>query len=301
MGGTSFEQGYSLTVDNFGNVYTTGIFQGTVDFDPTGGIFNLSSSGAFNEVFVSKLSNSGSFMWAASFSGPAADAGYGIGLDTSDNVYITGSFQSTVDFDPGAGTFNLTTTGGKDVFICKLDLGGAFQWAKKIGGTYDEDANAIKINGSSLYVAGKYQFTCDFDPGAGTVYQGNFGGDDAFICQLDLNGNYNWVKSWGSNFSDAATCITNDGLNNVFIGGFIAGTTDFDPSNLGVYNIIHSTTDRDAFILKLDNLGNFDYARSIGATGEEYPYGIIANNAAEVYLGGYFEYTIDFDPGHCSK
>lgn len=297
MGGASFDQGYSLTVDNTGAVYTTGIFQGTVDFDPGAGTFNLTSSGAFNDVFVSKLSSSGAFIWAASFTGPEADAAYAIDLDGSNNVYISGNFRSTVDFDPGAGTFNLNSSGSKDIFVCKLDLGGAFQWAKKIGGTYDEDANAILVDGSSLYIAGKYQFACDFDPGAGLVYQGNNGGDDAFLCKLDLNGNYTWVKSWGSNFGDAATCISIDGLTNIYVGGFIAGTTDFNPSNAGTYNIIHAATDRDAFILKLDNSGNFDYARTIGATGEEYPYGIISNSSGDVYLGGYFEFTVDFDPG----
>ena len=109
FGDTDQDVGYSVTVDSSGNIYTTGLFQGTVDFDPGAGTANLTSNGG-RDVFVSKLDSSGNYLWAKSW-GSAADPGLNaddtsrsVAVDSSGNVYTTGYFQRTVDFDPGAGT-----------------------------------------------------------------------------------------------------------------------------------------------------------------------------------------------------
>src|SRR5947207_348992 len=72
--------------------------------------------------------------WAKQMGGTGNEYGYSIALDASGNVYTTGSFNSTVDFDPGAGIFNLTPA-GEDIFISKLDAAGNFVWAKAMNGS----------------------------------------------------------------------------------------------------------------------------------------------------------------------
>ena len=113
-----------------------GSFQGTADFDPGAGTFNLTSAGDY-DIFISKLDSSGNFVWAKSLGGTGYDVSYGIALDSGGNVYTTGSFSGTVDFDPGAGTFNLTSAGTGDIFVSKLDSNGNFVWARSLGGTSD--------------------------------------------------------------------------------------------------------------------------------------------------------------------
>ena len=122
FGDTDQDLGYSVTVDSSGNIYTTGHFQGTVDFDPGAGTANLTSNGG-RDVFVSKLDSSGNYLWAKSCGG-AADPGLNaddisrsVAVDSLGNVYTTGYFQRTVDFDPGAGTANLTSNGANDEFV----------------------------------------------------------------------------------------------------------------------------------------------------------------------------------------
>ena len=119
-----------------GAIYTTGFFSATVDFDPGAGVFNLTSAGS-GDIFISKLDASGNFVWAKQMGGIAYDKCYSIAIDTAGSgaLYTTGVFEGTADFDPGAGTLNLTPAGQYDIFISKLDSSGNFVWAKRIGGT----------------------------------------------------------------------------------------------------------------------------------------------------------------------
>ena len=123
IGGTLQDGNGSIAIDSSGNVYTTGFFQDTVDFDPGAGTSNLTSAGNL-DIFISKLDTDGDFMWAKRLSGTDSEGGVSITVDSSGNVYTTGYFNSTVDFDPGAGTSNLTSAGNNDIFISKLNTDG---------------------------------------------------------------------------------------------------------------------------------------------------------------------------------
>jgi len=121
--GTAADESNSIAVDSSGNVYTTGFFNGIADFDPGAGEANLTSAGG-NDSFISKLDSSGNIVWAERLGGTSSDLGYSIAVDSSGNVYTTGNFQGTVDFDPGAGEANLTSFGSNDVFVLKLTPSG---------------------------------------------------------------------------------------------------------------------------------------------------------------------------------
>src|SRR5436190_593073 len=73
------------------------------------------------------------FQWATQFSGAGNDLGTAVATDAAGNVYLTGTFQNTVDFDPGVGVYTLAAQSSQDIFISKLDAGGNFVWAKQIG------------------------------------------------------------------------------------------------------------------------------------------------------------------------
>ena len=184
MGGTSDEYGHGIFVDISGNVYASGYFWGTVDFDPGPGTFNLTSVGS-NDIFTSKLDSNGNFVWAKAMGGTSGDQGHGISVDTSGNVYTTGSFFDTVDFDPGPKTFNLTSAGSRDIFISKLDSNGNFAWAKAMGGTSSDLGRGIFVDAScNVYTIGYFSDTVDFDTGLGIFNLTSAGLDDIFIIHL---------------------------------------------------------------------------------------------------------------------
>ena len=171
-------------MDHQGNVYTTGYFEGSVDFDPGIGT-NLLTSAGLIDIFVLKLDTSGNFQWAKSMGGNSNDAGCSIALDGSGNVYTTGYFLATADFDPGPGTTNITSAGLTDIFISKLDAAGNFIWVKGIGGTYTDRAQSIAVdNLDNIYTTGFFCETADFDPGEGTSTLTSAGLDDIFVLKL---------------------------------------------------------------------------------------------------------------------
>ncbi|MEZ4686992.1 MAG: hypothetical protein R3B47_13260 [Bacteroidia bacterium] len=108
-----------LTIDASGNIYTTGGFNGTLDFDPGPGTTNLTSAGGY-DIFILKLDALGGLAWAKRMGSGDADEGAYIALDGSRNIYTSGQFSGTVDFDPGPQVHNLTIVGTGHTFIHKL-------------------------------------------------------------------------------------------------------------------------------------------------------------------------------------
>ncbi|MDE0872903.1 MAG: SBBP repeat-containing protein, partial [Acidimicrobiales bacterium] len=115
FGGTGTDYAWDVAVDGSGNVYATGLFAATVNF----GAGNVTSAGA-TDVFVTKLNSSGAHQWTTTLGGAGAEYGYGVAVDGSGNVHVTGKFDGTVNF--GAG--NVTSAGGGDVFVVKLNSAG---------------------------------------------------------------------------------------------------------------------------------------------------------------------------------
>ena len=293
--GTLDEAALSIAVDASGNIYTTGIFGGTVDFDPGAGTANLTAVGNI-DVFISKLNSSGNLVWAKSFGGSSYDYGNAIAVDASANIYTTGSFASTVDFDPGAGTANLTAVGSGDVFISKLNSSGNFVWAKSFGGNSSEHGLSIALDSTgNVFTAGEFSGTADFDPGEGTSNLVSNRNSDVFISKLNSSGTYVWAKSFGGNERDVGVSIGVDGFGNVYTTGQFEGEVDFDPGE-EIANIT-SMGRADVFVSKLDSFGAYIWAKSLGGTGGDYAVAITVDHSGNIYTTGNFYDTADFDPG----
>lgn len=303
IGGTAEDAAYNMVVDASGNIYTTGSFGSTVDFDPGPGVFNLTATGMY-DIYIQKLDPNGNFVWCQSIGGAFIDEGISIAIDGSGNVYTTGYFEGTVDFDAGVGVFNMTSAiSDDDIYIQKLDSNGNFIWAKQIGGSGFVDEPHLAIDGNNnVYTTAAFRGIIDLDPGIITFdFASNWW--DIFIQKLDSNGNFVWAKTIGGSESDIPKNIVIDNNNNIHIVGYFAGTTDFDPGS-GVFNLTCLGTSvgaDNAFILKLDDNGNFVWARDIGGatphTIHAYGNDIAVDINGNVYTTGDFTSTVDFNPG----
>ena len=288
------QEGFSITTDASGNVYTTGFFQGEADFDPGAGSANFIANGD-RDVFVQKMDASGNFLWARTFGGITADEGKSIAVDAAGNVYLTGGFSGTVDFDPGAGTMNITAA-SSDAYILKLDTSGIFLWVKTLGGTGFDAGNSITTDASgNVYTAGFFSGTVDFDTGPATSNLTVTGQYDVFVHKMDASGNFLWAKSFGGTSFDFAYGIAVDLSGNVFTTGEFNGNVDFDPG--AAIAGLNSAGSYDIFIQKLDPSGNYLWAKRFGSSSIESGKSICVDDAGNVHTTGNFTGTVDFDPG----
>ncbi len=130
-------------------------------------------------------------IWAKSMGGIQPDLGLEIAVDDSNNVYLTGTFHSTVDFDPDPDTAhvaNLVSKGIGDVFFAKYDPNGNYLFAKDIGGGADETNSKIAIDKfHNIYLSGYYGNSIDLDPGIGVAYVTSVVSNyDIFFAKYDI-------------------------------------------------------------------------------------------------------------------
>lgn len=287
FGGTSGETAYDLELDASGGIVFTGTFGGTVDFDPGPGAFNLSTGGATDNSFICKLDADGNFVWAKAFEGPGNVSSLGLAIDASGSVYSAGLLSGTADFDPGAGTFNMTSIDGplddRDTYVCKLDASGIFVWARRIGGSSEDFAQNVAVDAANnVYITGFFIGTVDFDPGPGvfnlTSLSGGGGANDrdAFFCKLDASGNFLWALRIGTTTPELARDI------------------NVDASSGNVYATGSWNNGAQYYIIKISAAGTILWTRTMGS-GQGYR--VLTDAAGYVYTSGHFSGTADFDPG----
>ena len=198
FGGTSYDYGGSIVVDGIGNLYIIGYFEDTADFDPGIGTHILINNSGGRDVYFAKYAPDGSFIWAYSFGDTPWDFGRSIAVDESGNVYITGEFEGTADFDPGVGIYNLTSNGLSDIFFAKYSSDGSFLWAANFGGISYDYGGSVFIDGSgNLYITGGFQGTADFDPSGGIHNLISAGNLDIFFAKYSSDGSLIWANRVG--------------------------------------------------------------------------------------------------------
>ncbi len=250
FGDVSNDYGFSLALDQTGNIITTGSFGGTVDFDPDMNSTFYLTSVAFYDVYVQKLDPSGNFLWAKAFGGALSDIGASVTVDNAGNVISTGGFIDSVDFDPGPGVFNLIATGATDIYVQKLDAAGNFLWAKGFGDSGHDEGKSLKSDANNnILITGIFNGTIDFDPGPGISNFTANGDQDVFISKLDSSGEFVWTRTFGGAGYDFGEALTLDNIGNLYICGNYFGTVDFDP-DAGIANYT-SNGSHDIFVQKL--------------------------------------------------
>jgi sugar lactone lactonase YvrE len=291
-GSTGGDGGRSVAIDTAGNVYVTGGFFGTVDFDPGPGILNLVASST-QGAFVAKYTPAGSLIWARALNGSEAMTATDIAVDAVGNAYLAGFFQGTCDFDPGGGTFNITSLGAEDAFVLKISSTGGFVWARSIGGPGRQLALSIALNSGSVSIIGNFSGTVDFNPGPGVFNLTPMSSNpDIFVLKLTSSGLFQWARRFGGPaYGNDGRSIATDASGGIYVGGsFGLGSMVMDS-----FTLINSGPSDAGFIAKLNSAGTVVFAGRFGP--ESQVNGVDVDPAGNMIAAGSYRGTVDFDPG----
>jgi len=284
--------------DNLGSVFAVGRFRGTVNFNKSGGSDRISSVGG-GDAFVTKMDADGKYSWTITFGGTGNEFVYDIDFDNSNDIYVIGAFENSVDFDFGETTDIRTSAGQADIYVIKISADGEFVWVRTIGTSAIDTAGNIGIDSSGdVFYGGYFEANIDLDPTAGTdnfVCAKDF---HSFFTKLDSEGNYLFSRTIGGGEGEGAGLIglsvTSD--DDIIVCGNFQGTIDFDPS--GAVDNKTSKGSWDIYVSKFNNDGTYVSTVTFGGTGYDANWdGMDIDANDNVYIPGDFEGTVDFNPG----
>ncbi|MBL7910609.1 MAG: T9SS type A sorting domain-containing protein [Bacteroidia bacterium] len=292
------EYGQAIASDPSGNVYVAGAFTGVVDFDPSAATANLTSLSGSQDIFLAKYTSTGAFIWVKQIAGTNTEKPYDLVADAS-GAYLAGNFLGTVDFDPNVGVNNITFLGGGtdgDGFFAKYDVNGNLSWVDRIGSTVNDRVTSIAIDASAnVYVTGFIGGNADMDPSASSASLNVSGTYNAYIGKYSSTGAYIFAKQITGGYSEGDD-INVDASGNIYLTGSYATTNDFDPSAATANLSTSSLTQLDIFLAKYTSAGLYTFAKQIGGIGVDIGYQVRPDALGNIYLGGVFSSTCDFDP-----
>lgn len=236
------------------------------------------------------------FLWVKSIGGTITENGTHSATDVSENLYITGSFEGTVDFDPGAGSHKLTAIGNKDIYIVKLDSKGNFIWAKSMGSSGDDMASSVTVDKfGDAYLTGNFEGTVDFDPSEGFYLLTSNGSSDIFLQKLNPDGNIIWALSMGGTSDDYGGIVKTDEEANVYLLQSFSEKADLNPGRGQTLFASHGS--QDISIQKLTPSGLMVWVKAFGGGGFDRGNDMVIDEMGNIFITGSFQGEMDFDPG----
>ncbi len=296
-------QAFDVKTDRGGNVYVSGMFTATMDFNPGGGGTDTFVAVGNWDAYVCKYDASGNYLWSKKFGGSAYNLADYLAIDAHNNVYVSGFFQKEIDLDPGPGIDTVSAMGGTsyDRFLCRLDSMGNYKW----GMHFQRGCNVGNIDGLAVdpsgnaYLVGSFFQTMDFPTRFGIPTLTAVSPYDMHLTKIDTSGRVVWSKRFGGNGDgDFGYAIAADDKYNLYITGTFNRTADLDPGT-GIQNFTckGGLSYYDIFVLKADSAGNYIWAQTFGSSSHDNGLGVAVDKAGNVYATGSFQDTINFVPG----
>ena len=268
LGGTALDFGEDIVLDSNGNIYVTGTSTGTwgTPLQPFAGL---------EDAYVAKFNSNGSLQWSTFLGGGNFDDGYGIALDNSGNIYVTG-------VSAGWGT-PLNPHGGAvaDAFVAKLDSNGVLQWHTFLGGGGMDEGFAIHVTPS-----GDIFITGESDSNWGTPINPHHAGsdDDVFVAKLNTSGALQWHTFMGGEYDERGEGIHVAGNGSIYVTGFSwwGWGTPINPYGGGL---------TDALVAKFNGSGIYQWHTFLGGSEDETGHDLTGDGAGNIYVTGYSSST----------
>lgn len=283
FGERSPQQANGVAVDDAGNIFITGEFQGTIDF----GGDALVGTGNW-DIFLAKFDPNGNHLWSQTFT--EASTGYtsaqtanAVAADADGNVVITGEFSRSVDF--GGAVLENARSGASDIYVAKFDGDGNHLWSRGFGDGSPQYANSLAVGGDgSIVVTGSFDGVLDFG-GASLSSAGRY---DIYLGKLSADGGHVWSQRFGDERNgQEAKDVAIDGDGNIGITGYFRGTMDLGGGPL-------MSESGDIFVAEFDGAGQHLWSKRFGSeTITQYGSTLTTDTEGNVAVAGYFNGIIN--------
>ena len=252
FGSSASDAGNAVAVDGSGNIYVAGSAGGLM---PGAGF-----AAGQDDYFLAKFDSSGNRLWLAQDGTSAMDEGLAVGVDASGNSYVAGVTT---------GSLGGANAGGDDAFLAKYDSSGTMVWGKQFGGSGDDDAMGLAVDGSgNAYVTGGTASSL-----GGNSNAGNF---DVFLAKFTSSGNRSWLTQFGTSADEEGNGVAVDGSGNAYVTGYATGS--LAGTNAGK---------QDAFVAKVDASGNRGWTSQFGTSADDAGKAVSVDSNGDIVVGGF--------------
>lgn len=243
----------AVATDSLGNVYICGTYQGaTTDFDPGAGVANEASASNSQDFYLWSLDQNGSYRWVTTFGNSNPESCYALEVSASGNVLVSGSFYTSIDLGRDSSN-EVTAVTGEDFYFGMYDTNGVNQW---IYGRDSSSVAAFAFSGSSVWMAGSFFGTIDFDPGVGTTNLVSRGSSDVFVSKFNTSGVFQSAFRFGG--SDGQETVSSIALTggDVYLTGYFGSRPANFNTDSGIAVNVSSTGTFSGYVNKLTSMGS---------------------------------------------
>lgn len=282
-----------IKFDHAGNIITCGRFKGSVDFNPGEGTdIRTSSAPSSFDLFITKTSADGSYLWTRTIGGNAQTVPNGLAIDSQNQIVICGFIKNLSNLSQGfVRKFN--TSNGSNVW--NLLLGNFAQG-------FAEPKSVVVDATDNVFIAGEFNGAIDFDPSGGTDIHDALSGDstaskDAFLSKFSPTGIYSWTRQIGEEGSASGINLAIDSADDLILIGRFAGTVDFDPDPVSEDVTTADNNSFAAFISKLNPEGLYLWGHRYTDFDTDVLFDRVSvDSNRRIYLAFHFDGSMDFDP-----
>ena len=273
-----------VATDKTDNIYLTGHFQDGLFTFANKSIANATPG--YQDVFLYKLTSVGTGVWAKMMGGTNHDVGIALAVDQKSNIFITGSFKSSVMNAGSTLLSNSSSNGTQDMFVAKFDEAGLLKWTKKSGGLDNEDGTSIAVDTlGNAYVGGNYK-SSNATFGLYNVSKASSTNNCLYLSKYDANGDVVWVKTTTDNANNSSiNGIFVDKNSNIYTTGYYQSSV-LNLDNLTLINSVQNA--QEMFVARYDSLGAAKWARSVIGFGNDYGKSITGDNKGNLFFTGMF-------------
>jgi len=276
--------GSAITTDANGNVFIAGYTESTQGL-ATAGAYQTSFAGAY-DAFLAKFNSNGERLWATYYGGNDLEFGFGVCLDGTGGVYMTGTTYSTSGIaTSGAYQTTVSTASTDHGFLARFNGSGKRIWSTYFAGNYSDESKGVAADDSGhVYITG-YTGSSQGIATKGAYQTSNAGYNNVFLAKFDSSGSIQWSTYYGSNSDDRGFAIAYDHhAGDIYIGGAASGP---GAATSGAYQTSYSGGDWDGLLIKFSSAGKLKWATYFGDKGYDQGAAVTADGNGHVYFAGY--------------